>query len=66
MEWTQRSRWFIESDKGYRVSKAIGKDGTIYTAWTPSREALIYTPLLQEAKNACEADCKAENRDMTR
>lgn len=54
MTWEQKSRWFIRSDKGYNVCKAMVGETPMYTAWTPRKKELLCTPNLEEAKQACE------------
>lgn len=58
MEWEQKTNWYMQSDQGYRISKATSKCPGQYTAWAPSSKtespALAYKPTLEEAKQVCE------------
>lgn len=62
MRWRKKDDYYIESDKGFKVSKASG----IYTAWAPSRYRVAgvkvqsgfigfhWTGDGKEAKEACQ------------
>ena len=64
MDWTQRSKYFLESNDGqYRISKARVKRHWIYTAWKRIMRdhesvwvPLRYTEDIALAHAACEED----------
>lgn len=58
MEWQQKTNWYMQSDAGYRISKATSKCPGQYAAWAPGSKtetpALSYKGTLDEAKQVCE------------
>lgn len=66
MEWKQITNWYMESDSGYRISKAGTGSRLKYGAWRPgskvSDHAITYTSRLENAKKACEEHKKGESK----
>ena len=58
MEWEQKTNWYMQSQEGYRISKATSKGPGQYGAWAPGstteKPALAYKPTLKEAIQVCE------------
>lgn len=58
MEFKQVNRWYMQSEEGYRISKALTECPLPYAAWPPGSKtenpALAFTPTAKEAIQACE------------
>lgn len=58
MQWEQKTNWYLESDREYRISKTTSKCPGQYTAWAPGSKpetpALGYAATLEQAKQLCE------------
>jgi len=58
VEWKQITNWYMQSDSGYRISKATSKCPGQYAAWAPGSKtetpALGYKPTAEEAMQVCE------------
>lgn len=66
MEWQQKTNWYMQSDAGYRISKATSMCPGQYTAWEPASKtespALAYKPTLKEAQQVCEEHFKQRSK----
>ncbi len=58
MEWEQKTNWYMQSDQGYRISKATSKCPGQYTAWAPgskdSTPAIGHVDTPNKAMQLCE------------
>lgn len=60
MRWAVRNGYWMESDLGYRVSKACFPEGPIYSAWAPREDSLAHPVWLGSASQAEDAKLLCE------
>lgn len=58
MRWAEKDAHYIESDKGYRITKGAEDAPGRYTAWAPGaatgKPAIAALPTAKEAMQVCE------------